>query len=295
MGEFSYYLKWLLRKTLGRINKVMCKCVGIAEWKRILTKAYMHRRIDLKNPRKLNEKILWMEYYTDSEIRSRLSDKYEVRKYITEKGYADTLIPIYGLYQSADEIDFETLPERFVLKATHGCDMNYICRNKQEMRISKVKKRIHLWMNTNLAYVSLETHYLPIRPRILCEQYLDPGSGEIIDYKFHCSDGQVRFILVCTERSRKKYLNVFDLNWKPLHVIVGARENPEEPSAPARLHEMIHMANCLAEGIPFVRVDLYMVRGRIFFGEMTFTPATGVLFHFSDEFLLKQGKYCSIE
>lgn len=294
MGEGKYYLKWFFRIGLAKFNQLIANWVTISKMKTILTKHYFHREINLQNPEKLNEKILWIEYNTDAEQRSRLTDKYEVRQYVAEKGYADALVPIYGIWRRAEDIDFHLLPERFVLKATHGCDMNYLCQKKTPEEINKMRRRMRLWMKHNLAYMSLETHYLDVQHGILCEEYLDCGTEDIVDYKFHCMDGKARFVLVCTNRSKEVYKNVFDLDWRPLHVIVGAKENPEKLRQPSCFYQMIEMANRLAEGIPFVRVDLYEVNGKIYFGEMTFTPATGVLFHFSDDFLIEQGKYCTL-
>jgi hypothetical protein len=294
LTETGYYLKWYGRKIISKIYEVLARFIEIPKLKEMITRVYHHRRIDLENPEKLNEKILWMEYHTDPSFRSQLTDKYEVRQYVAQKGYADNLTQLYGLYRKEDEIDFDQLPDRFVLKATHGCDMNYVCPDKGKLNVSNVKKRVHLWLHTNLAYLSLEMHYLPIGRRIICEEYLDTGETGMTDYKFHCSDGKVRFILVCRNSGRTRYLNVFDTDWNPLHVLVGAEEIPLAPEKPSCLREMIRMAEDLAAGMPFVRVDLYLVNDKIYFGELTFTPATGVLFHFTDNFLLEQGKYCTV-
>lgn len=295
MSFSAYSRKWIYRRIIMWVNRLLCKFVDVRTAKKIHTRVYFRRKIDLIHPKKLNEKILWLEYNTDSELRSRLSDKYEVRQYVMEKGYGNTLIPIYGIYESFEEIEFEKFPEQFVLKATHGCDMNYICQAKADMDIRKVQRRVKLWMKSSIAYISLEMHYLPIRPRLICEQFIDAGQDNIIDYKFHCSDGKPRFVLICSYGSGKRYRDVFDMEWNHLDVVVRAPQNPERLQKPDYFYKMCEMAEHLAEGIPFVRVDLYLVNDRIYFGEMTFTPATGVLFHFTDDFLLEQGKYCTIK
>lgn len=137
-------------------------------------------------------------------------------------------------------------------------------------------------------------HYRDIRRRIICEEYIE-AEGGLPDYKFHCSNGKVRFILVCNQKDGKRYKNVFDRDWKELDVVEGTEVDRESIKRPDELEEMISMAEKLGEGIPFVRVDLYLADGKIYFGEMTFTPATGVLFHFKDTFLEEEGKYCVIE
>ncbi len=295
MEDMGYFFKWFIRISLSKCNSLMCKIVDVRDLKVFISRCYKHRKIDLKHPQKLNEKILWLEYNTDSQLRSRLTDKYEVRQYVANKGYENTLIPIYGIYDSFEEIKFEKIPEQFVLKATHGCDMNYICRSKAEMNIHKLHRLVKFWMKTNIAYISLEMHYLPIKPRLLCEKFMDSGRENITDYKFHCSDGIPRFVLVCSYGSGRRYRDVFDLEWNHLNVVEGALQNPDKPQKPDCFQEMCEIAARLAEGIQFVRVDLYTLQDKVYFGEMTFTPATGILFHFTEDFLLEQGKYCTIE
>lgn len=288
-------LKWAVRCTLAAVNKTLSHIINIETLKTWHAGYYLKRDIDLKCPKKLNEKILYLSYHTDTTQWSQLADKYEVRQYVKQKGLEEILVPNYGVYRSFEEIDFERLPEKFVLKATHGCDMNYICTDKSRMNLKEVRKKVNFWLHHNLAYMALEPHYARITPRVLCEKYLE-NSGDIIDYKFFCCDGQARFVEVCSERAKGPYLDIFTLDWKPWkNVIVGAKNNPNGLQKPQQFERMIEIANKLAEGFPFVRVDLYEIENHIYFGEMTFTPATGVLFHFSDEFLLEQGAYCTIK
>jgi hypothetical protein len=278
-------------------NYGLSKIFGVQKAKEIHTRIHFHKTINLTHPRKLNEKILWTEYNTDGQMRTRLTDKYEVRKFVEQKGYKETLVPLLGVYDKAEEIPFDELPEKFVLKATHGCDMNYLCTDKKQLdqkEQRELRKMIRFWLSFHMAYMALETHYRDIRRRIICEKYIEAESG-LPDYKFHCSNGKVRFILVCNQKGAKRYKNVFDRDWKELDVVEGTEVDPEPVKRPDKLEEMIQMAEKLAEGIPFVRVDLYQADGKIYFGEMTFTPATGVLFHFKDTFLEEEGKYCVTE
>ena len=290
----NWYIKWFMRILLSEFNRLLIKKIRPEKVKTFIAGWIYHREIDISHPQKLNEKILWMEYNTGATLRSRLTDKYEVRQYVAEKGYENCLVPLYGIYDSPEKVDLDKLPEQFVLKATHGCDMNYICRKKEDIDIRDLQRRIKMWMGINTAYVSLEMHYRTIPPRIICEKYIDNGDTPLTDYKIHCSDGKARFILVCSYGHGKRYLDVFSRSWEHLPVVVGAEENPDRPCRPEQLEEMCVMAENLAEGIPFVRVDLYVVNKKIYFGEMTFTPATGMLFHFTDEFLMEEGKYCTI-
>ena len=129
----KYFIKWFFRRSLAKVNRILCLLLPVSRVKTLNARLYFKRRIDIDHPAKLNEKILWIEYNTDASLRSRLTDKYEVRQYVAEKGYEECLVPIYGIYNSPAEIDIDSLPEQFVLKATHGCDMNYICKRKDSM------------------------------------------------------------------------------------------------------------------------------------------------------------------
>lgn len=283
-------IKWLFRKSLMFLNKKMINVIGVERAKVLLTKWYKKRSIDLTHPKKLNEKLLAAYYQSDMKTMAQLADKYEVRTYIREKGLEETLVPLYGVYDSEEQIDFASLPNSFVLKATHGCDMNLICTDKSRLSTKKTIHKIRFWMRTNLAYMSLELHYAYIRPRIICEQYLETD-GDIIDYKFHCHDGKVLFVLACSERTKGNYRDVFMPDWcHRTDVVVNAECNPKGVQKPGAYERMVEIAQRLSEGFPFVRVDLYEVDGKVYFGEMTFTPATGVLWHFTDAFLLEQGE-----
>lgn len=287
-------LKWAARLGLTYLNKTLLYFMDIRQLKSLNAKYYLKREINLWNPQKLNEKILTLAYTTDTTLWSRMADKYEVRSYVKERGLEDILVPLYGVYDSCNQIDFEALPQKFVLKATHGCDMNFICKDKSAIDHRRLQNRLNFWLRHNMAYMSLEPHYACIPARVLCEKYLET-QGEIIDYKFFCCDGKARFVEICTERSKGPYLDLMTLDWSPIPgSIVGAQNNPGGVEKPAGFDRMIEIADTLADGLPFVRVDLYEVDGHVYFGEMTFTPATGVLFHFSDAFLLEQGKYITL-
>lgn len=285
-----YKIRWIGRIGMSKINKILMKILGVKKAKTLIARFYQRRKIDLDCPEKLNEKLLSSYYNSDMDVMGNLTDKYDVRDYIREKGLESILIPLYGIYDSFDEIDFSSLPEQFVLKATHGCDMNCICLDKTKLNMKELRRTVNFWLKTNIAYMSLELHYAHIHPRIICEKYLE-SQGDIIDYKFHCHFGEVLFVLVCTERSGGDYRDVFMTDWTHrLDAIVHAKMNPDLPEKPENFEQMIKIAEILSKGHPFVRVDLYEIQGKVYFGELTFSPAVGVLNHFSDEFLLEQGK-----
>ena len=290
MYNGNEYLKWSVRCGLNAANHLLAKCIPVDILKTANARLLQHKRINLKKPTLLNEQILWNAYHTDTSLWSRLSDKYAVRKYVKQRGLEDILVPCYGVYRSVEEIPFEKLPDRFVMKATHGCDMTYICRSKNDIDYRNLKKKLRFWLRHNMAYMSLELHYAQIRHGIICEKLLEDPSDKtgagLTDYKIFCIDGEARFIEVCSDRKKGPYLDLYDTEWHPIHdALTGACNNPFGVKKPSRLSDMLHDAEILAEGFPVVRVDLYEIDGDIYFGEMTFTPATGTLFHFQDWFL----------
>ncbi|MCH5241267.1 MAG: hypothetical protein J1F67_02425 [Muribaculaceae bacterium] len=234
----------------------------------------------LRNPKDLNEKLIWLAFNTDTTRWSRLTDKYEVRNFISEKGFANILTPLIGVFENADEIDFDNLPECFVIKSTNGTAQTIVVDDKSIIDKEKIKKEIKSWQTQNLGYSSGEIHYLRIPQRIIIEQKLGGKTTELpIDYKFMCINGKVHSCLVCSERDKKVFTSRRNLmevnNWKEIADSVNKnyRGDPSTLKQPHNLKEMVKIAEVLSQEFPFVRVDLYEVEGKIYFGEMTFTPS----------------------
>lgn len=257
------------------------------------------KRLNLKNPESLRDKVIYIENHCPSPMTARCTDKWEVRSYVAEKGLADTLVPVYGtVYRTFEEIPFDRFPDRFVLKATHGCKMNYFCADKDTLDLADCRKTVEKWLRTTYGTYSGEWHYLDIPHRIYCERYLD-DVGRMIDYKFHCMNGIPQFVLVCSGRNSDGHkamavtLDLFDMEWKPIPALVSSgleRAGSGDMPRPKDFEGMVDIARKLSEGFAFVRVDLYELHGRIYFGELTFSPACGVFPYFSDTFLQKMGE-----
>ena len=282
-------LKWSARLCLVRFNSLLLRFIPPAKLKTWNAYLLHGRKLDLKHPRKLNEKILWLAYNTDTSLWTTLADKAAVRDYVVSRGLEEILIPAYGVYHDFEEIPFDRLPDAFVLSATHGCQMTIVCRDKSALDLAEAEKKFRFWLRHNMANMALELHYAAIPPQILCTQYL-PSDRDLIDYKIFCMNGRAHFTEVCTERSKGPCFDIFDRAWNPIPgVITGAQNCPYPLEKPAHYEQMLAVAEKLSEDLPFCRVDLYYVNGKIYFGEMTMTPATGLLFHFTEEFLLEQG------
>jgi hypothetical protein len=235
---------------------------------------------NLESPRTFDEKIQWYKLYYRNPLMVQLTDKYAVRQYVIEHGLEGILNDLYGIFQSAGDIDFDSLPDQFVLKATHGCGMNIICKNKETLDRDKCRSDLQKWLKINFFYVGRAWAYKDIEPRIICEKYLENNEhGELIDYKFYCYADKPEVLFVCAGRFSKdgvKY-NAYDMSWNRIHAYKGRPGLPVEFDKPENFDEMVEIATTLCRGFPFVRVDLYSVQGRILFGELTFYPDNGVI------------------
>lgn len=237
--------------------------------------------LNLDNPRTFNEKIQWMKLYDSTPIKSRLADKYLVREWVAEKIGEQYLIPLLGVWDSFDDIDFSTLPDRYVLKCNHGCAYNLIVKNKNELDQAKARQVFNRWMNEDFAYkAGLELHYSGITRKIIAEAYIEntgSNEGDLYDYKFWCFNGKVKYIQFLSERNTSGLKMAFyDLDWKKQDFVYSYPLDAKEIEKPDNLNEMITLAEKLAEGFNHVRVDFYrMDDGTLYFGEMTFTSASG--------------------
>lgn len=227
--------------------------------------------------RTFEDKLRWLMLYWREPLKSQCADKYAVRSYVTERGLGHLLPELLGIYGSSAEIDFSSLPEKFVLKCTHGSGFNLLCRDKARFDVKAGVKMLDRWMKADISKVNGEVHYASIRPRILCETFLgDPSAASITDYKIHCFHGRPHCTMVCTERepeTHKSKFDYYDISWehKLAYCRTGLSTGRDIPK-PEAYEEMIEAAGKLSAPFPFVRVDLYSFRGKALFGEMTFTP-----------------------
>lgn len=235
-----------------------------------------HKWPNLKNPKTFNEKTTWLKLhnYNHNELVSRCADKYAVREYVESKGCGEILNELYGVYNDFDEIDFDRLPKEYALKCTHGCAYNIIVDEKHPLDIDEARKKIHAWQKEKYGYATTELQYVKIKPRIIAEKYLCDEDGKMpLDYKFYCMNGEVKCVLVCSERDDKLRLSYYDLDWNRLPYEKESWSSKKDIDKLKNLKKMIEYAAKLSNGFPFVRVDLYNDNGKIIFGELTFTPA----------------------
>lgn len=224
---------------------------------------------------------------------TKCSDKYLVRNYVKEKGLSHILNELYGVYNKVDEIDFNNLPEKFVIKTTNGSGTNIICKDKNKLNKEKVIKSLSEWIKRDVYSSGREQSYKNIKPKIIIEKLLEEKNNEftgIIDYKFLCFNGQPKYIVFDVDRYNGHKRNIYDLEWNELPVLTDKPNISKRIKKPKNLNEMIQIAWILSKDFPFVRVDLYNINGKIYFGELTFYPWTGYVNFKPDEFDFTLGK-----
>ncbi len=237
------------------------------------------RKLDLKNPRTLNEKNLWLKLnnYIKNPLVIKCADKYAVRDYIVECGYGEILNELHGVYKSADEIPWDELPDKFALKWNFGAGMNIICDDKSKLDIPKTVKKLNKWGKRKiwLPYSEMQYKYAP--KRIVCEKYLDDGVGFLPqDYKVYCFNGRAEYLMLCVGREKghpKFYF--FNKNWELCRINRDGKNAPEDfyLEKPECIDEIFKAAEALSAPFPFVRADFYAIKNKVYFGELTFTPA----------------------
>jgi len=256
------------------------------------------KKINLKNPQTFNEKLMYLKIknYNKNKNVYKCSDKYLIRDYAKSKGVHENNLPkIIGIYKSPKEIDFKKLPKKFVLKCSHGCGFNIICKDKKKIDRNETIKKLNKWKRKKYGYSTAETHYTHVKPTIFCEEFIQNEDGSFPnDYKIYCFHGEPKLVLVCSEREKKLKLNFYDLEWKELLIGTENYRGTNKIVRPKKFNEMIDIAKKVSKDFPYVRVDLYEYRDKAILGEMTFTPAGCVSQYYTDEGQIYLGKLLDI-
>lgn len=273
----SYIAKWLATRFL----KCICCFNPTFDANRIF-KRHFGRKMDLKNPTTLPEKIVWMEIYTNTSMWTYCEDKYLMRKYVEKKGYAKYLPKLYAVWQKADCIDLSILPNEFVMKSNHGCGDVLVCNDKSELELSKIKSNFRKILNIPYGYNASALHYTRIKPCIIAEEFLSNDykeiSTSIVDFKIWCINGEMQSVLIVYDRKGNTHsVDLYDKNWNRLSKYINYKNRnlvfdkiSKFKTKPICFDEMIRIAEDLAMGFPEVRVDFYIVNSKPVIGEMTF-------------------------
>ncbi|WP_244954749.1 ATP-grasp fold amidoligase family protein [Winogradskyella helgolandensis] len=253
------------------------------------------KKLNLQNPKEFNAKIEWYKVFYRPKILNTLVDKYEVRHVIENTIGKKYLNEIYGVYDNAEDIPFKDLPNQFVIKATHSSGHNVIVKDKSQLDIKKVSKKLKKWIKVNQYYrMGQEWAYKDVKPRYIIEKFLkQDDKSTLIDYKFYCFNGEPKFIDVHIDREEDHKQGCFDLDFKvlPFGKSKTYKSISDGIPKPTNLKEMIDLAEILSKNLPFVRVDFYSVNGKTIFGEMTFYPSDARKEFYPDEYNTIIGDY----
>ena len=251
--------------------------------------------LNLDNPQTFNEKIQWMKLYDSTPIKTRLADKYLVRDWVKEKIGEEYLIPLLGVWDKFEDIDFDKLPDKFALKPNLGSYWKIICTDKSNLDIEDARNKFDIWMHTNFAFkAGLELHYKNIPPKIVCEKYIESAKNYLPDYRFFIFGGEIKYIQVDDGGPDNPHgRSFYDTDWNQQEFIYNPddwhKHNSPVP-CPEHFDKMKELATILGKDFSFVRVDLYNVSGKIYFGEMTFTPCSGSMKWMPEKYNLELGK-----
>ena len=253
-------------------------------WLRMLFYTKVHKKLNLSHPKTFTDKLNWQKIHDRNPLYTKLVDKYEVKAYIKDLIGEQYVIPLYGVWNHFDDIDFDQLPEQFILKCTHDSGRFAICKDKSSFDKQAVKERFEKSLHNNFFWWTREWAYKNVPPRIIAEKLMDEdGSGALTDYKFFCFNGEPRIMYISKDVAAHPTTDFFDMDWNPLPFKIKDEHSDVLPPKPPFFEDMRCLARKLSQGIPQVRVDFYYIKGQIYFGEMTFYHNSGIFSITPDE------------
>lgn len=261
-------------KTKGKFDDL-----SDAEYMKLQFKYIMGYELNLSNTETYNEKLQWLKLYDRNPEYTDMVDKYKVRDVVADRIGEEYLIPLLGVWDSFEDIDFEKLPNEFVLKPNHTSGDVYICNNKSDINFNELQETINRWLKREYFWGSREWPYKNVKPRIIAEKFMvDNETNELRDYKFFCFDGKTKLMFVATERNEHNTkFNFYDTDFNLLPMQQGYPNTDKKIEKPKNFEKMIKLAEELSVNIPHVRVDFYEHNGNIYFGEMTFYHFSGLV------------------
>lgn len=265
----------IIKKILRKGYSLLVKFSPVLASK-IIYYRFLGKRLNLRNPVTFNEKLMWLKLYEDDLLKTMCADKYLVRNYIRQQGYSHLLIELHEVYEHVEEINFEELPNRFVMKCTHASGFNIICADKEKLDKEQIISQLKKWVETDYSLIYCEPHYSNIKHRIIVEKFLDDEfHGDLpLDFKFHCFHGEPQMIeIIVPEGISKKRELLFNCDWELLPYNNDSLNFLGTIKKPEKLNEMVEIARDLSQAFTYVRADLYYCNNKIYFGELTFTPA----------------------
>ena len=281
--------RWIIDANRGKYNSIPDE-----EYLRKKYRVVVGKDIDLSNPITYTEKLQWLKLHNRVAEYTNLVDKYEAKRIAGELIGEKYIVPCYGVFASFDEIDFDSLPNQFVIKATHDGGA-IVCRDKSKFDIDKAKKQIEKRLGMNYYYQSREWPYLNVKPRILIEKYLEDTVGDALtDYKFFCFDGEPKIMYISKDRGKNPRTDFFDMDFNHLPIRMKDPNAEITPTKPFQFDTMVELAKTLSKNIPHVRVDFYLINNCIYFGEYTFFHNGGFFKINPEEWNVKLGEWIDL-
>lgn len=277
-------LKYIIKEPsfiLYYVDKFLKIRISDELYLKIMYKRVFNKELNLENPSTFNEKLQWLKLYNRDPKYTEMVDKYEAKKYISGLIGEEYIIPTLGIYDKFDEIDFDKLPDQFVMKCTHDSGSTIVCKDKSKFNKAEAKKKMKKALKNNFFYNGREWPYKNVKPRILIEKYMEDYTGALLDYKIYAFDGKCEYVMACADREKENEKTKFiyyDKNWKmKKEFSADGMKYGDKISLqrPKNLDKMFEFASILSENIPFVRVDFYEANGNLYFGELTFFPSSG--------------------
>ena len=271
-----------MKKKLKKFSKILLLKIS-KKYREDCLKAWYFditgKTLDLEHPKTLNEKIQWLKLNDSTKLKTKLADKYLVRKWIKNKIGEKYLIPLLGCWKNFDDINFDKLPNKFVLKCNHGSGYNIIVTDKSKLNIAEAREKINKWMSENYALIGFEWHYSGIPRKIIAEEYVEPSLSSI-EIQALCFNGQVKLISYETIKDVKILRRcLFDKNWQPVNFKMSPNHYNSFTTIPKKPHcyqEFIDISEKLAKNFYHVRIDFIICNEKLLFREMTFTHGNGL-------------------
>lgn len=268
---------WVFTKVMGLSRRGLLRFIPDAPFLKMQYYLKLGERLNLKEPKLYNEKLQWLKLYDRQMRYHQLVDKIAVRDYVAPIIGDIYLVPVLQTCDAVEDVNWDALPSRFVIKCAHGSSSNIICRDKAALDIEEAKEKLRYWMKKDLFNLSREWPYKGVKPRILIEEFLESDTGDVpYDYKIMCFSGVPKYIIVDVDRYTNHTRNYYDTNWVKQDVFNRHPNYEGDVPRPKKLNEMLDIAHKLSQGFPHIRVDLYAIGDKVYFGEMTFFHGYGM-------------------
>lgn len=281
MNCHNYIKSFLKRVRLAVLYRTAKLYKSDEKFLKKLFRVRMGKELNIENPQTFSEKLQWLKIHNRHDLQTKMVDKVEAKKYVAELIGEEYIIPTLAVYDTPDQIDFESLPNQFVLKCTHDSGGVVVCKDKSTLNKDEVRAKFGKWLKTNYFYQNREWPYKNVKPRIIAEQYMEDESGyELKDYKWFCFNGEPKALFIAADRgleNEETKFDFYDMDFNHLPFTNGHPNASKLPRKPKGFDKMKELAAKLSVGEPHVRVDFYDINGCVYFGELTFYHWSGMV------------------